>query len=255
MLKHIKKKTADYIQFEKEVLSKPEITSDFTESKWPNFKEVKNKNAFLFTETGEMFRAFFFNDNGNTCAIPLANPVLIYFNSAQANLSYIYSVRKQLMSLFRTNSHVPESSLKLFYDFFGASSNFVIALMTSLEAFVNQKIPTDYIYKGSKSGKTYNNEQIQRSISLYEKIINILNKIENKNFSKEYSAQQHRINNLKQLRDNIVHTKKGEAFLNYTELFKNSLQFRYDLTIEAVRDFINYYHPNLIEPCNCGLDF
>lgn len=52
----------------------------------------------------------------------------------------------------------------------------------------------------------------------------------------------------------MVHTKNGFAYENYTELFKKALNFNYKEAIEAVRDFINYYDPNLIEPCPCGLD-
>ena len=161
------------------------------------------------------------------------------------------------MALFRDSGKVTEDSLQLFYGFFGLSSNFVTQLMTALEAFVNQKIPLDHKYQkdeGNKFTKTYNKDQIQRWVSLDDKISDILNVVDNKSFAKHYPNRQIHIDNLKDLRDNIVHTKSGIAFENYTELFKKALNFKYNEAIEAVRDFINYYDLNLIEPCPCGVD-
>jgi hypothetical protein len=160
--------------------------------------------------------------------------------------------------MFRGNDKLTENSLKFFYDFFGISSSFVVLLMTALEAFVNQKIPADYKYQkieANKFTKVYDNEQIQRWISLDEKIQEILNKITNQSFTKHFPNKQIFIDNLKDLRDSIIHTKSGLAFENYTELFKKTLNFKYNDAIEAVRDFINYYEPNLIEQCSCGGDF
>lgn len=259
MLKHIKKKTVNYPKFDKEELEKSGLLLNLPDGKLPKFKfkDVKDKHALLIMDNGEMLRSFFYSDNGNTCTIPLANPVLIYFHSAQANLRNIYSLKKDLMALFRGTEKVTENSLQLFYGFFGLSSSFVTQLMTALEAFVNQKIPLDYIYQkdeANKFTKTYNKDQIQRWVSLDDKISDILNIVDKKNFAKHYPNRQIHIDNLKDLRDNIVHTKSGVAFENYTELFKKALNFKYNEAIEAVRDFINYYNPNLIEPCPCGVD-
>lgn len=259
MLKHIKKKTVNYAKFDKEGLEKSGLLLNLPGGKLPKlkFKDVKDKHALLIMDNGETLRSFFYNDNGNTCTIPLANPVLIYFHSAQANLRNIYSTKKDLMALFRDNEEVTENSLQLFYGFFGISSSFVTLLMTALEAFVNQKIPIDHKYhkaEGNKFTKIYNNDQIQRWISLDDKILEILNIVDNKSFAKHYPNRQVHIDNLKDLRDNIVHTKNGIAYENYTELFKKALNFKYNEAIEAVRDFINYYDTNLIEPCPCGID-
>lgn len=259
MLKHIKKKTVNYAKYNKEKLDESGLLFNLQDGQLPKlkFKDVKDKHAILFMDNGEILRTFFYNDNGNTCSIPLANPVLIYFHSAQTNLKNIYSLRKDLLALFKNSGKITEDSLQLFYSFFGLSSSFVTQLMTALEAFVNQKIPLDYKYhkeEGNKFTKIYNKDQIQRWVSIDEKILNILNIAENKSFVRHYPNRQIHIENLKDLRDNIVHTKSGIAFENYTELFKKALNFKYNEAIEAVRDFINYYDTNLIEPCLCGVD-
>lgn len=165
MLKHIKKKTVNYAKFDKDNFEKSGLLLNLPDGKIPklNFKDVKSKHAVLIMDNGEILRAFFYNDNGNTCTIPLANPVLIYFHSAQMNLRNIDSTRKNLMALFKENEAITESSLHLFCGFFGLSSSFVTLLMTALEAFVNQKIPINYKYfkeEGNKFTRTYNTDQI-----------------------------------------------------------------------------------------------
>ena len=90
--------------------------------------------------------------------------------------------------------------------------------------------------------------------TLDDKIDDILNKKYSKDFAKKYPIKYVFIKNLKDLRDQIVHTKEGKAYEGYIELFRKSLNFKFNECIEAVRDFMNFYEPNLIEPCPCGID-
>ena len=117
------------------------------------------------------------------------------------------------------------------------------------------KIPENYIYTkdvSNKYSKSYNFVQIQRWIPLDEKINIILSKIENKNFSKTYPLKQRHIDNLKDFRDSIVHTKKNNLYEEYELLYRKSLSFKYKETLEAVKDFINFYEPDLVEFCTCN---
>src|SRR4051812_34180049 len=101
LLKHIKKKTVNHATISVETLDEigiPVIPKGHTVA--IKYKDVKDKNALLFMESGEMFHAFFYNYNGKVCTIPLANPVLIYFNTAQSTLKEIYAVRSELLELF-----------------------------------------------------------------------------------------------------------------------------------------------------------
>jgi hypothetical protein len=220
------------------------------------FNFVKGKQAFLVMENGDILGSFFYNDNGKACAIPLANPVLIYFNLAQSHLRDIVDARKSLLGLFRDKkTDVNEDSLRLFYQYFGLTSTFVVMLMTAVEAFVNQKIDQDFKYEKpdqNKCMRVFDYEQIQRWIPLNEKIESILNKIFSKNFAKAYPLKQQHFNNLKELRDLIVHTKAEKHFESYIEVYRKTLKFNFNETIEAMKDFINYYEMNLIEPCPCS---
>jgi hypothetical protein len=131
-------------------------------------------------------------------------------------------------------------------------------LYSSIEAFVNRKIPEDYIYKqngGGKCTKIYDSSQIQRWVSLEEKIEKILNEIEKKSFKKNYPLKQQHIQNLKEFRDSIVHTKKENLYSEYESLFRKALSFKYEQTILSVMDFINFYENGFIEECPCESNY
>lgn len=257
-MKHIKRKTLLNEEIEKKITEKLELKEiDENALKGINFKEVRGKQALLVMDTGEKLYTFFHNDNGKGCPIPIANPVLVYFNMAQALLRDIHSCREKLLGQFRKKDAVNEDSLRLFYQFFGQTSTYVTMLMTAIEAFVNQKIDIEYKYEkadGNKCIQLYNHDQIQRWIPLKEKIDMILNKKFSKNFSTRHRSKQDLIEKLKELRDLIVHTKSNKNNESYIELYSKSINFRFIDTIEAVKDFINFYEPALIEPCPCGID-
>ncbi len=258
MMKHIKRKTLKEIKIPEEVLHKisPEnISQDFL--KKIKYKDVKGKQAILLMESGEALHSFFYNNKGKACTIPLANPVLIYFNLAQTHLRGIHSTKESLFGVFSEDKNVDEDSLQLFYGYFGQTSSFVVILMTAIEAFVNQKIDIDFKYHKQEQNKftrVYDYSQIQRWIPLNEKIEEILNNTTNKNFAKNHPNKQIHLYNLKELRDLIVHTKAEKDYESYIELYKKTLNFKFNESIEAVKDFINYYEENLIEPCPCGRD-
>jgi hypothetical protein len=102
MIKHIKKKTVNHISVgEEELDNLRKIMIETPGGRIPKlkFKDVKDSHAFLVMDSGEILRHFFYNDNGNTCTIPLANPVLIYFHTSQANLKNVFSTKKDLLVL------------------------------------------------------------------------------------------------------------------------------------------------------------
>lgn len=258
LIKHIKRKTVALVKLDQDTMRKLSTEAapiDVLQN--IRYDKVKRHNAIQIMEDGEVVFSFFYNDHGNACTIPLANPVLIYFNTAQMHLRNIYSRRTALLGLFRGKTDINEDAMKLFYEFFGLTSSFITMLMTSLEAFVNQHIDKDYKYEKPEQKKymrVYDYEQILRWISLDEKIEEIINKKYSKSFAKTYPLKYDFVRNLKDIRDRIIHTKQGENHHGYIELFRKSLDFKFSECIEAVRDFINFYEPSLIEACPCNID-
>lgn len=130
-------------------------------------------------------------------------------------------------------------------------------LFTSIEAFLNSQIPNDYVYKNKQSSKTelYDWLQIQKHIDFSTKIKKILPEITGKSYFTKSTINNELILNLKEFRDDIIHTKNDSSPLIYHKLIDKAIKFKYDKTIEAVAHFINYYKPNYIEVCNCGKNF
>ena len=62
--------------------------------------------------------------------------------------------------------------------------------------------------------------------------------------------------NLKEFRDDIIHTKQEDNnMLRYEGLIKKSLNFKYDKALISVASFMNFYKKDYIVECNCGGDF
>jgi len=60
-----------------------------------------------------------------------------------------------------------------------------------------------------------------------------------------------------ELRNKIVHLKpiKEETNTKYKDVYRSLLRFNYGYSLKTVRDYINYFEPNLIEDCNCGNEY
>lgn len=259
-MKHIKQK----YQFEKEIPGLIERIEQngqkISSEEFSKIKIPKNLRAFLFTEAGTSIAAFEHKINGKNYLIPEPEPILIYFNNAQTNFRFIDETRRKLIETLDLSKGSETSSMirKALYDYMFHVSGFVIGLFTSIEAMVNKTIPTDYVFRVDRSKWTqeYNFEQIQRELPFDLKLRKVLEEITKKDFAKSHPTKWNHITNLKNFRDDIVHTKKMvESHTPYSYIFKQALNFKYSESILAVRDLINFYHPNLVEECDCGKDF
>lgn len=121
-------------------------------------------------------------------------------------------------------------------------------------------IPKDYEYRRrilDKKTELLDKFQVQRSIEFPEMLKNIIPAITGKNFAQEFTHKYEQIKELKIFRDEVVHTKSFEADKApnfYEQLYVMSLGFDFEKTLNFVRDYINYYQPDLIEECNCRQD-
>ncbi|WP_142683853.1 hypothetical protein [Chitinophaga polysaccharea] len=254
LLRHIKRKTVNStkLKFNDSV---DQIELDAAISKKYKYSDLKDLDILLFYEN-ETVRCFSYNDQGNACAIPIADPVLLYFNMAQSQLRPIQERRKELLGLFRNNegTTISENSMTEFYQYFGYASSLIIMAMTSIEAFVNRILPSEDIsLPKTKFIEVYTKEQAQRWLRFDEKL-NIIKKMYNKDYAK--SPRYAHFNNVKEFRDEIVHTKIDiQGYKQYSDLYKKALNFKYNEGLYAVREFINLFEPGLVEDCPCGKDF
>ncbi len=255
-MKHIKKKFLFQKEITKDEMRELDLASTIIEH---NSVKVIDQGIvpFLVTDKSIFIQSFIYSENGSQYYIPEPDQVLIYFNNAQANFKIIKEKKSILLKSLNPKEIVTEDLMNQIYGLFGITSGFVIFMFSSLEAFINQLIPEDFIYvKEIKNKRTerYSKDQIQRWIQFDEKLNMIIVQVTNKNFQKKYPLKAQHINNLKEFRNELIHPKHNPGINKYHYLSKRALKFKYEETIKAVKDFMNYLKPKYIEECDCGAD-
>lgn len=222
--------------------------------------KMENKYALALTEDNFIIQTFKYINKEKVYIIPEPDPIIIYFDTAR---HFHKSIEKHKSDLFIKLSSPGYNVYAVngdFYSYFSNVSSYVTFLFLAIEAFINKTIPNYYEYRkqiSNKKTEVYDNYQIQRGIEFLDKIKIVLPDALGKNFVQEFSHKYDLIKKLKEFRDEVVHTKsyQGKGSPNfYKDLFVTSLDFEHDNTLLAVRDFINFYEPNLIEECECGSD-
>ena len=81
-MKHIKKKTLNELVLPLESIENipKELHPDMLKNK--KYSELKDSHVILISESGRTTRAFLYNNNGVNCAVPLIDPILLYYNEA-----------------------------------------------------------------------------------------------------------------------------------------------------------------------------
>ncbi len=258
-MKHIKKKFQNEIPITEEFKTAFVKRETYSAAEFKKLKMVeKDTICMLGTDYGTMINAFPLAIDGRMYFIPEPDPVLIYFNNAYFNFKRIKESRKDLLATLDSVKLLTENINANLYDYFGLCSGFVIFLFTSMEAFMNRLIPDNYVFqvKTKKCTEIYDKENIQSSFNFERKLKEVMKDIKHKEFHKAHDPKYQHIIHLKQFRDNIVHTKTNpDSVPKYDRLFSEAINFKYEHTLLAVRDFMNFYEPGYVEECNCGKDF
>ena len=247
-MRHSKKKFVNEIEVDfslNELNENYNITNNSNEISYEKYDQ-----AFMQFEDNKIVQGFLYLHNDNPIVIPEPDPSILYFTSAEMHLLELLKHQKEIFeSIGFKNS---ENVANLFFSFFQLSSNFVINLFASMEAFNNSLIPTDFTYREKR--RQYNRNEIQRFIKFETKIKTIIPEISNKSFFCDFENKYNVIDNMKQLSDNVIHTKNySESFApSYRELFRDFLSFNYQSAYNCTKDYMNYYKENWIEDCNCN---
>lgn len=257
-MKHIKKRFL--FEFDNDQLKENEGFDFIPKDK--NFdhrtlNSEKNKIVFLVTDEKKAIGGFVYKARGKNYVLPVPDPTLIYFHNAQSSIARINKLKSDLLKKLDPTYELSETAIKEIYEFYGETSGFVIFLFTSIESFINQTIPDNYVFKKEFSKKTelYNKRQIQESMDFRTKITEVLNEATGQSFFGNQTPTNQLIWNLKEFRDNIVHTKpKDTDLLKYENLIKTSLNFKYEETLHAVAKFMNFYKHDYIIECGCGAE-
>lgn len=223
---------------------------------------LKSKNVkILFSETTNdtMIQSFLHNYNGNNAIIPIPDLSLVYFDFAYSlNIFRKKAEIAMFDKLKIKNEKLDDIALKEIYKYFGLASGCLINLFASMESFVNHLVSDCKNYEviiGDRKTEVYTNEQIQRYLSFDEKVKKVLPQLLGRNFYIKNTSQVQRLVNLKNMRDDIIHTKSNINFESQSKLIKSIINFKFDHSFEAVSEFMNFYIPEYIQDCKCGKDY
>ena len=262
-MKHIEKK---YL-FQEKVLRLKKI-SNSNSTEFPlkqvdrrdkkTLKINKNERVFVKTTEGFFLSGFIYNYHGNYTVVPIPDLTLVYYDHSYQMNRMRKKKENELFEKLNSEDDISEDASNELYHYYGFASNCIISLFTSIESFINHLIPDEKTFQKVLKNKTeiYTKSQIQESLNFNEKVkIVIPYFFDGKNFFKKANPTNELINNLKQLRDDIIHTKSESNFELQELLLRRVLNFKYDKTLEAVAKFMNFYKNDYVQECNCGNDY
>jgi len=216
-------------------------------------KNSKDNFAIITTDSDEKIFSFIYNDNGRSCMIPVPDFSLVNYSFAYNLNIQRKEQRKNLVKNLADISNATEINFSFAYDYHGTASSCIISLFTSIECFINDIIPEEFEYKIESDKKTeiYNKSQIQYSISFNDKLTKVLPQALGINFFAKPNTTNVHIHNLRNLRNEIIHTKSDKTGRKHVEILKKLLNFKYDETFMATFKLFNFYKEGFIEECPC----
>ncbi|MGN5955571.1 hypothetical protein ACP6L2_13245 [Sphingobacterium lactis] len=230
---------------------------EFSPSDGFDKSKIVNGVRFIASLNGKFIRAFSekLRVNGEEVLLDLPIPdlTLIYYNMAYLYGKKRESLKSNLGEKLNSIDLEDEDVSKELYSYFGISVSCIILAFTSLESFMNAILPDDKTYERKKSTgvEVYDKENIQRWLGFKEKINNVLPAL----LRKRMGNIPDMIWKLKELRDNIIHTKSNIGFSIEEKLMNDILDFDFERSLSDIRVFMNFYKPDYIEDCECGGDF
>ena len=260
-MKHIKRKFLSEIsksEFEKFSEGKKVTIITRGEDTPPLDKKFeKNHISHLATESRILIQSFPIKINGKLLMIPEPDPTLIYFSSAQNNYRLSIQHKANLIPKIDVQSDISEEIVHDFYDYFSSTCGSIIFLFTSLESFMNSLIKDTHVYKKEQNNRTeiYSKKQIEQHINFDDKIKKVIPQLTGIDFLSSHPIVKQNIDNLKEFRDSIIHTKSNKDEFTYDHIVKKSFNFDYDKAIEAVAKYMNGYKANYIIECPCNAEF
>lgn len=200
-------------------------------------------DLMLEYEASMVFGFDFVADNQRKI-IPELNPVLIFYSNAVMFHRNLLTSKKILIENSPTYENLNKTTdPKVFQFFFQFATNCIINLQSSVESFANQQIPSDYDYTEDPT--------------IFYKIDVVIPTLKNKKFKTKSRKDNLKVRKLIELRNKIIHLTPSKDLTNtkYKDIYREILKFEFTDTINAVKNFINFYNPDLIEECPCGKEF
>ena len=179
------------------------------------------------------------------------NPFTIFFANSIMSFGMLNKYKKVLLSQSPEVGDLESEPINLSHSgmFFQLAINCIINLQATLESLANRSIPETYHFL-DKTGNP-----VDRNVTF--KLFNALPNVKKIDFKKK-SNRKHNIaiDKLIQIRNNIIHLKPdSKTNTGYKGIYRELLDFDYIKNVMAVKTFVNFYEPNLIEECLCGIEY
>ena len=199
-----------------------------------------------------MIFAFDFLNDGIKYIIPEINPTTILYSNATM---FYKNLMLSRIKLFEKSPTLKEFNkpidLKVFGEFFQYASNCIINLQATVECFANRRISKNILDECiDKNGDIFDP-------SITHKLDTLLPKVYGKRFRTKSKRDNLRVRKVIELRNEIIHLTPNSDITNtkYKSLYRKIISFDYEKTINAVRNLVNFYEPNLLEDCPCGNEY
>ena len=188
------------------------------------------------------------------------NPIFFYLNSAEQKIKEIEELLKNIDSKnkqvsFQGSPGKPADTFRdlddhLLYEFYEKAIEVPVMLFTSIEAFVNQLIPTEYRYNKNskwffwKKRSILNKIEVERRIGTDEKLSKVLFELRKKQIKKSHLWSDYK--QIKRIRDEVVHlkTREQKSVVAYNQLYKDLIDINYSELFNSTKKIIEFYIPD-----------
>jgi len=250
-LTHIKLKPTRKIETDfnpAEISKDVEIPKESVEiaKKYQKSKHYNDNYDLMMAFDDHIIFAFDFVKDKEKYLIPEINPTTIFYSNAVMSLRKLIFFREELFKNSPTVKNFKKAiNPNHFGSFFQLASNCIINLQSTVESFANRQIPENYEFID------VNGEKFEPSI--FHKLDKALPEIKNNRFKSKFKQDNFRIRKIIELRNEIIHLKPAEESTNtkYKDVYRRLLKFDFTKSILSVKNFVNFYEPDLIEECEC----
>jgi hypothetical protein len=237
-------------------------------------KDVFNKDGSLWIPKGSYIShaTTFETKKFGKFSLVTPNPVTVFLAGAEYLIKKIGEISDKINIDSRivtfselndgTNKFTTEELVKLdpkarterkldmddLFTYLELTSSYLILLMNSVEAFVNQELPNNIKTTVTRNGveKVLSKNEIELQLRLEDKIILLANNLKKSGYKQKVFWADFR--KIKKLRDNLVHLKtKGSIDVGrHTTLFTDLFDLDISKSKTCIVDFMNYFIPNYI---------
>lgn len=218
----------------------------------------RHKDHIVLLQTeDQLIKGYIQKCDSKYYTFPIPDLTLIYFSAAQRSYQISKGWKKEMLAKLDCKEFPASPPIHEIYDYFGAIFSVVTTLFTALESFINQLVPRDYKKEivRSKCIEVYNYEQILKHLDFKTKVKTVIPEVTKRNYFLHPNPSNQLIWNLKEFRDELIHTKPDADPFVFKQIYTKALNFNYPKYIEAVAQYFNYHKPNYIEVCDCGAEW